>query len=87
MALMAIMFLPAACYLLFWHLLPSYIVPFLNHPGGRIACIGLALWHMVGCSLLTRTSGPAWRVTLIVVVFTAPVILCPFIGDIAAYAW
>ena len=58
---------------------PGYIVPFLNHPIGRLLFFAASAWHVLGCWLFARTTNWALR-CLVVAVFTGPLILTPMLA-------
>lgn len=67
-------------YLLLTYIMaPGYIIPFLNHPIGKIVFLGLLAWHILGSLLFARTNNFLLRLAIFII-FSMPLIIVPMIG-------
>ncbi|MBX9720795.1 MAG: hypothetical protein K2X81_05340 [Candidatus Obscuribacterales bacterium] len=58
---------------------PSYIIPFLNHPTGRLVMLLVFAWETLGCLLLARyRHAIVWVAVMMFCIL--PAILVPMLG-------
>ncbi|PWT99441.1 MAG: hypothetical protein C5B53_05370 [Candidatus Melainabacteria bacterium] len=65
---------------------PTYFLPFLNDPVGRLVLIGLAIWELLGIVLLVKAASQGFspiflaKWSTILLVFIMPLIFAEMIG-------
>jgi hypothetical protein len=58
---------------------PGFVTPFLNHPIARLIMLGLTMWQIVCCILISRTKNLNLQV-LLAMVSGIPIVLGPMLG-------
>lgn len=62
-----------------WLCVPGYVIPFYNHPIGRLAILVLLLWSFIGMGIMF-TARKLWQYSLLSIVFQLPVMLLVALG-------
>lgn len=78
-AIAGLSFWPLVVLMLNGLLAPGYIIPFLNHPIGRLMAMFGCVWLVPGFFVMRRFPR-LWQITLAQIAFTIPVLLIFMLG-------